>query len=121
VLHSIHEILPNQGKYQSAKSLQQEWPSSQYLAKPRNKFISPMSSFITTYIIEWWLIEILSWTFAALCVGAIIGVLFYYDGREIPTWRLGGLTLNAFISIFSGLAKAALLLPTAESLGQLKW
>ena len=32
-----------------------------------------------------------------------------------------GISVNAFISIFSGFAKSALLLPTAEALGQLKW
>lgn len=31
------------------------------------------------------------------------------------------MSINAFISIFSGFAKSALLLPTAEALGQLKW
>jgi hypothetical protein len=54
-------------------------------------------------------------------MGAIIGVLFYYDSREMPVWNLEGLTLNALITLLSGLAKAALLLPTAECLGQLKW
>jgi hypothetical protein len=95
--------------------------SSQDPAKSRNRYFLRIRNFITTYIIEWWLLEILSWSLSALCMGAIIGALFYYDGKEIPDWGLGGLTLNSFISIFSGIAKAVLLLPTAECLGQLKW
>jgi hypothetical protein len=47
-------------------------------------------------------------------------VLWKYDGKAIPKWKMG-ITINAFISIFSGFAKSALLLPTAEALGQLKW
>jgi hypothetical protein len=50
----------------------------------------------------------------------ILSVLLYYNGRPLPAWKLG-LTLNSFISILSGFAKASLLLPTAEALGQLKW
>lgn len=47
-------------------------------------------------------------------------VWWKYDGKPMPQWRLG-VSINAFISIFSGFAKSALLLPTAEALGQLKW
>jgi hypothetical protein len=50
----------------------------------------------------------------------IAAVLARYDGKPFPTWKMG-ITMNAFISIFSGFAKSALLLPTAEALGQLKW
>jgi hypothetical protein len=50
----------------------------------------------------------------------ILSVLAHFDGKEIPQWKLG-ITINAFISILSGFAKSALLLPTAEALGQLKW
>jgi hypothetical protein len=76
--------------------------------------------FVMRWIIEWWLLEIISWAFSALCMITIIAVLFIYDGNEIPKWALG-LTLNGLISVLSASAKAALLLPTAEALGQLKW
>jgi hypothetical protein len=46
-------------------------------------------------------------------------VLWHFDGQELPKWKLK-ISMNAFISIFSGFAKSALLLPTAEALGQLK-
>lgn len=74
----------------------------------------------TKFVIEWWLLELASWIFSAMSVITIIGVLWYYDGKALPQWGLG-ITLNSFISIFSNLARAALILPTAEALGQLKW
>jgi hypothetical protein len=74
----------------------------------------------TKFVVEWWLLELVSWVFSALCMTTIISVLWYYDNKELPQWGFG-VTLNVFISIFSNLARAALLLPTAEALGQLKW
>ncbi|KAF2430984.1 hypothetical protein EJ08DRAFT_588311 [Tothia fuscella] len=53
-------------------------------------------------------------------MAAIVGVLFFYDGKELPQWNLG-ITLNGFVSVFSNIAKASLLLPTAEALGQHRW
>ncbi|RDI81201.1 hypothetical protein Vi05172_g8850 [Venturia inaequalis] len=50
----------------------------------------------------------------------IIVVLLRYNGKPDPKWKIG-LSIGSFISIFSGFAKSALLLPTAEALGQLKW
>lgn len=68
-----------------------------------------------------WLLEIISWTLSALCMTAIIVVIYVYSGKSAPTnWPLG-LTLNTFISILSKVASAALLLPASEALGQLKW
>ena len=83
-------------------------------------FVMRFRIFVMRWIVEWWLMEIISWTFSALCMITIIGVLFVFDRNELPRWPLG-LTLNSFISAMSASAKAALLLPTAEALGQLKW
>jgi hypothetical protein len=77
-------------------------------------------SFATRWFVEWWLFEIISWVFSAVCMAIIFSVLLHYNNRPLPVWKLG-LTLNSFISIFSGLSKASLLFPTAEALGQLKW
>lgn len=78
------------------------------------------SNWFTRWFIEWWAMEIASWLFSAICMMIIIIVLWKVDGKEMPRWKLG-ISINAFISIFSGFAKSALLLPTAEALGQLKW
>jgi hypothetical protein len=87
---------------------------------PRYRWVGRVRALIISLVVEWWLTEIVSWCFSAISMAAILGVLSYYDGKEIPQWQLG-ITLNAFISVFSGFAKAALILPTTECLGQLKW
>lgn len=75
-------------------------------------------------ILKRWLLEIISWLFSALCMAAVIGVLIYLKDKPLAKWHLSKhtpLTLNAFISILSKMAGAALLLPVSEALGQLKW
>ncbi|EAT86306.2 hypothetical protein SNOG_06475 [Parastagonospora nodorum SN15] len=56
-------------------------------------------------------------------MGAIIAALAVLQDQPASRWPLNkaGLTLNAFVSILSRIAGAALLLPVAEALGQLKW
>ncbi|KAI0608297.1 DUF3176 domain-containing protein [Pyrenophora tritici-repentis] len=79
---------------------------------------------ISGNIIKRWLLEILSWAFSALCMAAVIGVLISYKDDPLSNWSLAdktGLTLNAYISILSKMAGAALILPVSEALGQLKW
>ncbi|KAH7396717.1 hypothetical protein DE146DRAFT_614403 [Phaeosphaeria sp. MPI-PUGE-AT-0046c] len=75
-------------------------------------------------ILKRWLLEIISWLFSAVCMAAVIGVLIYLKDKPLSSWLLAEktpLTLNAFISILSKMAGAALLLPVSEALGQLKW
>jgi hypothetical protein len=75
-------------------------------------------------IFKRWLMEVLSWLFSALCMGAVIGVLIYLKDDSLSKWALAektGLTLNAYISILSKMAGAAMILPVSEALGQLKW
>lgn len=67
-----------------------------------------------------WIVEIVSWTLSASCMAGIVGMLMVYHDKGIPKWPLG-LTLNAYISVLSKVASAALLLPVSEALGQLKW
>jgi hypothetical protein len=50
-----------------------------------------------------------------------VGVLLYYDGKRQPQYLLPGITLNAYIAVFAAIAKAALILPVSEAIGQLKW
>ena len=74
-------------------------------------------------VIERWLLEIVSWLISAICMGAIIAALIVLQDQPASRWPFdgAGLTLNAFVSILSRIAGAALLLPVAEALGQLKW
>ena len=64
--------------------------------------------------------QLLSWLFSALCLGAIAILLRIYDQQPIPRFRLG-LTLNAIVALFSTLSKMGLIGPVAECISQLKW
>jgi hypothetical protein len=74
-------------------------------------------------IVERWILEIVSWLISAICMGAIIAVLIVLRDQPADKWPFTriGFTLNAFVSVLSRIAGAALLLPVAEALGQLKW
>ena len=74
-------------------------------------------------VMERWLLEIVSWLISAVCMAAIIAVLVVLKDKPSSKWPFDniGLTLNAFVSVLSRIAGAALLLPVAEALGQLKW
>ncbi|USP81787.1 hypothetical protein yc1106_09061 [Curvularia clavata] len=74
-------------------------------------------------VIERWILEIVSWLISAICMAAIIAVLAVLKDKPAAKWPFDkmGLTLNAFVSVLSRIAGAALLLPVAEALGQLKW
>lgn len=87
---------------------------------PRSRWVVWVRNITIRWFVEWWMLEILSWGFSAMCMMAIIGIVIIYDGHPIPNWPLG-LTINGLISVFSNFAKAALLLSTTEALGQLKW
>jgi len=69
------------------------------------------------------MLEIVSWLISAVCMGAIIAVLIVLKDKPVSKWPFDniGFTLNAFVSILSRIAGAALLLPVAEALGQMKW
>lgn len=63
-----------------------------------------------------WSLEIFSWIISALCMIAIIIILIFVDGKQQPSWHV-----DSFISIISRVATSALLIPTAEAIGQCKW
>ncbi|KNG44805.1 hypothetical protein DDE82_001492 [Stemphylium lycopersici] len=68
-------------------------------------------------VVKRWLLEIISVTTSALCMGAVIGLLHYLDDKPLNEWP-PGLTV---ITILSKIASAALILPISEAIGQLKW
>jgi hypothetical protein len=68
-----------------------------------------------------WLLEIISLMLSASCMGAIIIICLVLQNKPQPTNWAMGLTPNGLIAILSKIASAALLLPAAEALGQLKW
>ena len=64
-----------------------------------------------------WLFETASWTVSALCMGATIGIYLSISGEEM-TKSDRFLTIA---NILGKVASAALIVPTSEALGQLKW
>ncbi|KAL2784338.1 hypothetical protein BJX66DRAFT_344155 [Aspergillus keveii] len=58
--------------------------------------------------------------FSTCCFVSICAVLFAYDGKVRPTWKLG-LSLNAAISILATRCRSALTLVVSEAVSQLKW
>ncbi|KAF2687936.1 hypothetical protein K458DRAFT_485104 [Lentithecium fluviatile CBS 122367] len=79
------------------------------------------TSFYERIITDWWWWELLSCLVSISCSAAIVGVLLYYDGKKQPKYVVPGITLNAYIAVFAAVAKAALILPVSETIGQLKW
>ncbi|KAF2430986.1 hypothetical protein EJ08DRAFT_206013 [Tothia fuscella] len=68
-----------------------------------------------------WIWEFFSWCMSALCISGIALVLGLYNNKSVPaSWPLG-ITLNAYISVLSAVAKYALAVPVDEALGQLRW
>ncbi|KAH7093058.1 hypothetical protein FB567DRAFT_162595 [Paraphoma chrysanthemicola] len=68
-------------------------------------------------VLRRWIIEIISVTTSALCMGAIIASLAVLKERPLDKWP-SGLTI---VNILSKIASAALILPISEAIGQLKW
>ncbi|KAH3919101.1 hypothetical protein HBH56_028790 [Parastagonospora nodorum] len=64
-----------------------------------------------------WLFEILCWLASALAMGAIIGIYAYLNGKSMS--QAG--KLLTYTNALGKVASAALIVPTSEALGQLKW
>ncbi|KAL9109886.1 MAG: hypothetical protein Q9187_008116 [Circinaria calcarea] len=71
-------------------------------------------------ITDWWSFEVLSWILGAAALITVVVILQKYDGKSLSSWTFP-ITPNSMISLFATISKAALLLPVAEGLGQLKW
>jgi hypothetical protein len=79
------------------------------------------TTFYERVITDWWWWELGSWMVSFACFSTIVGLLLYYDGKKQPEFVVKGITLNAFVAVFAAVAKAALILPVSEAIGQLKW
>jgi hypothetical protein len=64
-----------------------------------------------------WLFEIVCWFISAACMGAIIGI--YIHIQETQVSQVSGLLSST--NVLGKIASAALIVPTTEALGQLKW
>jgi hypothetical protein len=66
----------------------------------------------------WW--EVGAIFVALVCTGLTIAILCYMDRKSLAAWKLP-IQPNSLVAVFSAIAKAALLVPIAEGLSQLKW
>jgi hypothetical protein len=64
-----------------------------------------------------WLFEIASWLLSAICMGAVVGIYACINGQEMVQSE----QLLTLASMLGKVASAALIVPTSEALGQLKW
>jgi hypothetical protein len=67
-----------------------------------------------------WRWEVGSILVSVVCMSLIAAILFYMDGKPTQMWKLP-IQPNSLVAVFSTVAKSALLVPIAESIGQLKW
>jgi hypothetical protein len=63
-----------------------------------------------------WLFEILCWCISAICMGAIVAIYARIKNRPMADTNL-----LAYTNALGKVASAALIVPTSEALGQLKW
>jgi hypothetical protein len=70
-------------------------------------------------IFKRWLFEIFSWCLSALCMTAIVGI--YVHLKDKPLYAPDSGLLLTLANVFGKIASAALIVPTSEALGQLKW
>lgn len=72
-----------------------------------------------TLLKQWWR-ETICCMFALAALLAIVATIYTHEGKSIPRWNFG-LTINAAISIYILIIKAAAGLVLAEGIGHLKW
>jgi hypothetical protein len=68
-------------------------------------------------IFKRWLFEILCWLVSAICMGAIVAI--YMEAKNRPMSHAGNFL--TYTNVLGKIASAALIVPTSEALGQLKW
>lgn len=74
---------------------------------------------ISEQISGWWW-EISSIAVSIISFGLIIVVLFVTNGKPLSSWRLP-IQPNSLVAVFSTVSKAALLVPVAGCISELKW
>lgn len=68
-------------------------------------------------VVRRWLFEIISWLLSALCMGTMIGIYLRINRQALSNSD----KLLTLANILGKVASAALIVPTSEALGQLKW
>ncbi|KAF2130501.1 hypothetical protein P153DRAFT_366083 [Dothidotthia symphoricarpi CBS 119687] len=98
----------------SINSLPEKKPSLDFTQRIERKLAEYNAS---ENVLKRWLMEIASWVVSAACMGAIIGIYLCINNQRM-TENEYLLTVSNVLGKF---ASAALIVPTSEALGQLKW
>lgn len=93
-------------------------PPTQKQSLKKNE--SLFSRLVSTWITDWWGMELISWVVAALSITAIFVSLETTKNKPLPKWPFN-ITLNALISIFATVGQMAMMKPVVECISQLKW
>jgi hypothetical protein len=94
-------------------------PSNAPLYTPVNESRPvPRSRGFGDFVNKWWITEIASAGAAILTLAAMLGFLYYLDGKTIWT---GKPNVNSILSFITTITKATLLMPVASAMAQLKW
>ena len=116
---------PNESTVQSSvdkKSLSSKWlPLLKRRVRDRwYSLWSLATSLYSTWVTDWWTLEILSWLSAAWALAMIALTLGLYHGKPLPQWS-SGITMNSLLSVLSQIGQWGLMGSVAKTLGQLKW
>jgi hypothetical protein len=68
-------------------------------------------------IFKRWILEITCWAISALCMSAVVGIYSRVNNRSMSASE----QLLTWVNVLGKIAAAALIVPTSEALGQLKW
>ncbi|KAF3012650.1 hypothetical protein E8E14_010861 [Neopestalotiopsis sp. 37M] len=68
----------------------------------------------------WWWWEIGASALSIACVAAIVGVLVYINNLAIDQWNFQ-ISPNSLIAVMTTISKAAMMVPIAACISQLKW
>lgn len=68
-------------------------------------------------VLRRWILEIVCWAVSALSLGAIIAIYIRITAEPLAQWG----TLLMLANTLGNITSAALIVPTTEALGQLKW
>lgn len=108
-------------RYSPATVLHTDEQIHERIAEGRPNFFRRKYTKLSRLVVEWWLWELISWVMSAICMCGMATVLALFNNQPLPARWPGGITLNAYISVFSGAAKFLMALPLDSALGQLKW
>jgi hypothetical protein len=107
---------PDHGRYtpDSVESMVEEKPSLDFTQRIERKLAEYNAS---DNVFKRWLLEITCWTISASCMVAIVFIYVRIKDRSMSENAL----LIDLTNVLGKVSSAALIVPTSEALGQLKW